>query len=86
MIIHYSGGRIGNGNPTALSELGNCFDFSRRKGHGKRQDEDFVFSVGELSLLNLIIGDKVKATMPETITAPASVNANSRNNAPVNPP
>ena len=32
------------------------------------------------------IGDNVSATMPEMITAPASVNANSRNNAPVRPP
>ena len=33
-----------------------------------------------------IIGDSVSATTPETMTAPASVNANSRNNAPVRPP
>ena len=33
-----------------------------------------------------IIGDSVSATMPETATAPASVNANSVNSAPVRPP
>ena len=33
-----------------------------------------------------IIGDSVSATTPDTITAPASVNANSRNSAPVRPP
>ena len=33
-----------------------------------------------------IIGDSVSATTPDTITAPASVNANSRNSAPVSPP
>jgi len=33
-----------------------------------------------------IIGDSVIATTPETTTAPASVNANSRNSAPVSPP
>jgi hypothetical protein len=33
-----------------------------------------------------IIGESVSATTPDTITAPASVNANSRNSAPVNPP
>ena len=32
------------------------------------------------------MGDKVNATTPETITAPASVKTNSRNNAPVSPP
>ncbi len=33
-----------------------------------------------------IIGDRVSATMPETVTAPASVKANSVNSAPVRPP
>ena len=33
-----------------------------------------------------IIGDNVSATKPETMTAPASVNANSRKSAPVSPP
>jgi hypothetical protein len=33
-----------------------------------------------------IIGDSVSATTPETITAAARVNANSRNRDPVNPP
>jgi len=33
-----------------------------------------------------ITGDSVSATTPEMNTAPASVNANSRNNAPVRPP
>ena len=33
-----------------------------------------------------IIGVMVSATMPEMITAPASVTANSRNSAPVRPP
>jgi hypothetical protein len=32
-----------------------------------------------------IIGDSVSATTPETITAPARVNANSRNREPVSP-
>ena len=32
------------------------------------------------------MGDSVSATIPETVTAPASVKANSRNRAPVNPP
>ena len=34
----------------------------------------------------LIIGDSVRATTPDTMTAPASVNANSRKSAPVRPP
>lgn len=33
-----------------------------------------------------IIGDSVNAITPDTITEPASVNANSRNSAPVRPP
>ena len=33
-----------------------------------------------------IIGESVSATTPDTITAPASVNANSRNSEPVSPP
>ena len=33
-----------------------------------------------------IIGDRVRATTPETMTAPASVKANSRKSAPVRPP
>ena len=33
-----------------------------------------------------IIGDSVSATTPDTMTAPASVNANSRKSAPVRPP
>ena len=33
-----------------------------------------------------IIGESVSATTPDTITAPASVKANSRNSAPVKPP
>ncbi len=33
----------------------------------------------------LIMGDRVTATIPEIITAMASVNANSLNNAPVSP-
>ena len=37
------------------------------------------------SSLEAIIGDSVSAMMPETMTAPASVNANSRNSAPVRP-
>jgi hypothetical protein len=32
------------------------------------------------------MGDRVSATTPDTITAPASVNANSRNSVPVRPP
>ena len=32
------------------------------------------------------IGERVSATSPETVTAPASVNANSVNRAPVSPP
>ena len=32
------------------------------------------------------MGDRVSATIPETITADASVNANSRKSAPVSPP
>ena len=32
-----------------------------------------------------IIGDSVSAMKPETMTAPASVKANSRNSAPVTP-
>jgi hypothetical protein len=38
------------------------------------------------SSLEPIIGDSVSATTPETITAPASVKANSRKSAPVRPP
>jgi hypothetical protein len=34
----------------------------------------------------VIIGDKVSATIPETVTAPASENANSVKSAPVSPP
>ncbi len=34
----------------------------------------------------VIIGDSVSAMMPETATAPASVNANSVKSAPVSPP
>ena len=45
-----------------------------------------LFLLHVRSSLLPIIGDRVSATMPETITAPASVNANSRNRAPVNPP
>ena len=37
------------------------------------------------SSLEAIIGDSVSAMMPDTITAPASVKANSRNSAPVRP-
>ncbi|MNP03939.1 hypothetical protein D3C76_958380 [compost metagenome] len=37
------------------------------------------------SSLEHIIGDRVRATMPEMITAPARVRANSRNSAPVRP-
>ena len=37
------------------------------------------------SSLDAIIGDSVSAMMPDTITAPASVKANSRNSAPVRP-
>ena len=33
-----------------------------------------------------IIGDRVSATMPEIVTAPAKVKANSRNSEPVRPP
>ena len=33
-----------------------------------------------------ITGDKVNATIPEIVTAPASVNANSLNSVPVSPP
>ena len=39
-----------------------------------------------LSSLELIMGDSVSATTPETITAPARVNANSRKSVPVSPP
>ena len=39
-----------------------------------------------LSSLEAITGDSVSATMPEIVTAPASVSANSRNSAPVRPP
>ncbi len=31
-------------------------------------------------------GDKVRATIPEMVTAPARVNANSRKSEPVSPP
>ena len=37
------------------------------------------------SSLEAIIGDSVSAMTPETMTAPASVKANSRNSAPVRP-
>jgi hypothetical protein len=40
----------------------------------------------ERSSLAPIIGDSVNATTPDTTTAPASVNANSRNSDPVKPP
>ena len=33
-----------------------------------------------------IMGERVRATTPDTITAPARVNANSRKSAPVRPP
>ena len=33
-----------------------------------------------------IIGERVRAITPETMTEPASVNANSRNSEPVRPP
>lgn len=39
-----------------------------------------------LSSTEHIIGDSVSAMMPDTITEPASVKANSRNSAPVRPP
>ena len=38
------------------------------------------------SSFEAIIGDSVRATTPEMMTAPASVNANSRKSAPVRPP
>ena len=38
------------------------------------------------SSFELIIGESVSATTPETITAPARVKANSRKRAPVSPP
>ncbi len=38
------------------------------------------------SIFEPIIGERVSATTPETITAPASVKANSRNSEPVRPP
>jgi len=34
----------------------------------------------------LIMGESVRATMADTVTAPTSVNANSVNSAPVSPP
>ena len=37
------------------------------------------------SSLEHIIGERVSAMKPETMTAPASVKANSRNRAPVTP-
>ena len=37
------------------------------------------------SNLDAIIGDSVRAMMPDTTTAPASVKANSRKSAPVRP-
>ena len=37
------------------------------------------------SNLEHIIGDSVRAITPDTITAPASVKANSRNKVPVSP-
>ena len=37
------------------------------------------------SIFDVIIGDSVNATTPDTMTAPASVKANSRNSAPVRP-
>jgi hypothetical protein len=40
----------------------------------------------ERSSCDDITGDSVSATTPEMNTAPASVNANSRNSAPVSPP
>ena len=40
---------------------------------------------GAFSSFEHIIGDSVSAMMPETMTAPASVKANSRNSAPVRP-
>ena len=39
-----------------------------------------------LSSRELIMGERVSATTPETITAPARVKANSRKRAPVRPP
>ena len=42
--------------------------------------------MSRLSSSEHIIGDRVTATMPEMITAPAKVNANSRNSVPVTPP
>ena len=33
-----------------------------------------------------MVGERVSATMPDMVTAPAKVNANSRNSAPVKPP
>src|SRR5213083_3194227 len=45
-----------------------------------------AFGISLAQELRPIIGDSVSATKPETITAPARVNANSRNRAPVNPP
>ncbi len=39
-----------------------------------------------LSMRAHIIGETVKAAIPEMMTAPASVKANSRNRAPVRPP
>ena len=45
------------------------------------------FSVSpERSSFEPIIGDNVSATMPEMMTAPASVKANSRKSDPVRPP
>ena len=39
-----------------------------------------------LTSLDDIIGESVSATIPDTMTAPARVNANSRKSAPVSPP
>jgi len=43
-------------------------------------------ALGGFSRREPIIGDNVKATTADIVTAPTSVNANSVNSAPVRPP
>ena len=42
--------------------------------------------ISQVNKTEHIIGDRVTATTPEMMTAPASVKANSRKSAPVTPP
>ncbi len=49
-------------------------------------DEAAAFLLRAGKCASVIIGESVSATIPDTVTAPASVNANSVNSAPVRPP